>query len=246
MIKLITLITKFIIAALVSLLFSSCDKTIKLAERIKGNGTITTETRALSQDFKNIEVSDGIRVKVQQSNNKSITIEADENLQDHIITKIENGVLKIETYENYSATETPVVTVKMPIINGLETNSGSEINSSGTLITENIKVKSSSGSQIDISVEADVIKLECNSGSSIEVSGKALNSEIYTSSGSKIDAKNLMTNAVMAKSESASSISVHPILNLDAKAFSGSSINYHKVPRKLVILKDSGGSVNQK
>ncbi|MFM2369725.1 MAG: hypothetical protein RL619_2035 [Bacteroidota bacterium] len=243
MIKLITIITKFIVATLIALLFSSCVYS-SLGMGIKGSGNVTTDTRPANQEFKSIEVSSGIRVIVSQSDNKSITVQADDNLQQHIITKIENGVLIIESDKGYNATETPVVNVKIPVINGLSTSSGSEITSSGVLITENIDVKSESGSEINIEVEADAIKIESESGSSIEVGGKALKLETSSSSGSQIDAKKLMTNEVKANSESGSSTSVYPIVRLDAKASSGSSINYHKSPKTILKVEYSGGSVH--
>lgn len=245
MLKLITLITKFIVAALMALLFSSCGHSINLGNGIKGSGNITTETRTVDQNFKKIEVSYGIKVIVEQSDNKSITVEADDNLQQHIITKIENGVLKIESDENYNSTETPVVRVKMTVISGLSTSSGSEITSLGTLITENLDVESSSGSQINITVEADVIKIESTSGSSIEVDGKALKVETSSSSGSTIDAENLMANEVTSQTSSGSSTDVYPIVKLDAKASSGSSISYHKIPKTVSKEESSGGSVSQ-
>ena len=245
MLKLITLITKFIVAALMALLVSSCGHSINLGNGIKGSGNITTETRTVNQDFKKIEASNGIKVIVEQSDNKSITVEADDNLQQHIVTKIENGVLKIESDENYNATETPLVKVKMPVTNGLSTSSGSEITSSGTLISENMDVKSSSGSQININVEADAIKIESTSGSSIEVGGKALKVETSSSSGSTIDAKNLMANEVFSQTSSGSSTDVYPIVKLDAKASSGSNISYHKIPKTVSKEESSGGSVSQ-
>jgi hypothetical protein len=244
MIKLITLITKFIVATLIALLFSSCVHS-SLGMGIKGSGNITTENRAANQDFKSIEVSRGIKVIVTQADNKVITVKADDNLQEHIITKIENGVLIIESDTGYNATETPVVNVKMPVISGLGTTSGSEISSSGVLKTENINVKSDSGSEINIEVEADAIKIESESGSSIEASGKALKLETSSSSGSQIDAKNLMANEVKSNSESGSSTSVYPIVRLDAKASSGSSITYNKIPKTILKVQYSGGSVEQ-
>ena len=245
MIKLITLITKFIIATIMALLFSSCIRSFNLDNGIQGSGNITTKTRTQSQDFKNIEVSNGISVIVEQANTQSIIVQADDNLQQHIITKIENGILKIESDESYNATETPVVNIKMPIINGLITSSASKIVSLGTIITENITAKSSSGSKINISVEADAIKLESESGSSIEANGKALKLETHASSSSKIDAENLMTNEVFASTESGSKTSVYPILKLDAKASSGSRISYHKIPKTLSKEENSGGSVTE-
>jgi hypothetical protein len=245
MLKLITLITKFIVAALTALLFSSCGHSINLGNGIKGSGNIITETRTANEDFKKIEVSHGIKVIVEQSDNKSITVEADDNLQQHIVTKIENGVLKIESDENYNATETPVVKVKMPVTNGLSTSSGSEIISVGTLITENIDVESSSGSQINITVEADAIKIESTSGSNIEVGGKALKVETSSSSGSTIDAKKLMANEVTSQTSSGSNTDVYPIVKLEAKASSGSNISYHKIPKTVSKEESSGGSVSQ-
>lgn len=228
-----------------ALLFSSCIHSVNFGDRIKGSGNITTETRAVNQDFKNIEVSQGIRVIVEQSDNKSIKVEADDNLQQYISTTIENGVLKIEANESYSTTKTPIVNVKMPVINGLTASSGSNITNSGTLITESINAKSSSGSSINISVEADAAKLESSSGSTIEANGKALKLETNSSSGSTIDAENLMTNEIIARSESGSSTSVYPIVNLDARASSGSSITYHKKPKTLLKFQYSGGSVEE-
>lgn len=244
MIKIITIITKFIVAAIMALLFASCNPSFHFGDGIKGSGNITTETRSANEDFKSIEVSQGIKVNVEQSDVKSITVEADDNLQKHIITKVENGVLKIESDESYNSTETPVVNVKMPIINRLGATSGSEISSTGTLISNNINAKSSSGSRITIEVEADEITLESTSGSTIEATGKALKLETTSSSGSSIDAKDLMANEVIAQTTSGSSSSVYPILKLDAKASSGSSIDYYKVPKTLAKEETSGGSVS--
>lgn len=245
MIKIITIITKFIVAAIMALLFSSCNPSFNFGNGIEGSGNVTTESRSTNEDFTSIEVSQGIKVNIEQANTKSITVEADDNLQEHIITKIENGVLKIESDKSYNASETPIVNVKMPIVNGLSASSGSEINSSKTLVSNNISTKSSSGSRINIEVEADEITLESSSGSNIEARGKALKLETSASSGSSIDAKDLMSNEVNAQTTSGSSTSVYPILKLNAKASSGSSINYHKVPKTIVIEESSGGSVSE-
>ncbi len=243
MIKIITIITKFIIATLLALFFSGCHFS-DFVNGIKGSGNITTETRSVKDDFKSIEVSEGIKVKIEPSNSTSITVEADDNLLEHISTKIENGVLIIESDKSYNATETPIVSVKMPVINGLSASSGSEIMSYDTLISEKLKVKCSSGSQINITVEADFISLETSSGSSIEASGKALKLETAASSGSEINAENLLTNDVYSETSSGSSTSVYPIVKLEANASSGSSIIYHKIPKSITKEESSGGSVD--
>ena len=244
MIKLIILLTKFIIATIVALLFSSCINSLKWNE-IKGSGNVVTETRNINQDFKSIEVNQGIEVLVEQSNNTSVTVEVDDNLQKHIITKVEDGVLIIESDETYFATETPVVMVHMPIIKRLSASGGSQIKSIGILLSDQIEVESDSGSQIMINIEADKIKLESSSGSHLEASGKALKLETFASSGSTIEAEELMANEIISEAASGSSTSVYPILKLDAKASSGSSIDYYKIPKTLSKVENSGGSVSE-
>ena len=248
MIKIITIITKFIVVTLITLLFSSClhySYSTNSGIEISGSGNRTTQSRTISEEFKNIEVSSGIKVNVEQSDAKSILVETDDNLQKHIITKVENGVLIIESDSPYHATQTPIVNVKIPVIKGLRASSGSKITSDNALITENIEVKSSSGSEIHIDVEADAITLESSSGSTIEASGKALKLETSSSSGSQIEAKNLMTNEVVSKASSGSNTTVYPIVKLEAKASSGSSITYHKAPKTILKEESSGGSVEQ-
>lgn len=245
MIKIIVYLTKLVAIAFVAMLFASCKYSIDLGRGEKGSGNITTQTRAINSDFSKIEVSNGIEVIVEQSDDKSVTVATDDNLQKLIVTKVENGVLIVEADKSFNATETPRVTVKMPVIKGLSADSGAEIKSQNTLITPLLAVESDSGSTINITVEADAITLESASGSTIEASGKALKLETTSKSGSSIDAEKLMANEVIAQSNSGSSTDVYPILKLDAKASSGSSINYHKAPKNLSKEESSGGSVDE-
>lgn len=245
MVKVIVFLTKLIVVTCIALLFSSCKYDINLGNRNNGNGNIITQTRTTNSDFQKIEVSSGIEVVVEQANTKSIIVEADDNLQKFISTKVENGILIIKSEGGYNSTQTPKVTVKMPVISGLSSSSGSKITSTNTLITSNIKVESSSGSEINIAVEADAISLESASGSSIKARGKALKLETVSSSGSEIDSEQLMANEVISQSNSGSSTTVSPILILKADAASGSSINYRGSPKTLEEKTSSGGSINK-
>jgi len=239
------LLKKAFLVFVLATALTSCKYDFEFNDGIKGSGNLTTETRTVTEDFKNIEVSYGIRVIVEQSESKSVSVEADDNLQKHIITKIENGVLKIEADEAYNSTKTPTVTVNMPVINGLSASSGAKITSNKVIITNNINVKSSSGSEIDINVEADNIIVESTSGSNIEVRGKALKLETASSSGSEIEAGKLLANDVTAQTSSGSSTTVHPIISFKAKASSGSSIDYNHIPKSFSKDESSGGSVSK-
>ena len=242
MVKVIIFCTKIIIAAAVALLFSSCGNGI--FNGIKGTGNVQKEMRSVSGKFTKISVSRGIEVIVEQGNDVFIEVETDQNLLKHIITKVENGTLVITSDENIYSADAETVHVKLPIIDGLETTSGSNIKCKSILKGTNIAIKSSSGSEIEAALEYDTISSESTSGSSINLSGKALKSTSQSSSGSTIDAAGLLANEVVAEATSGSSTEVHPLVSLKGKASSGASINYDSNPKTVSKEETSGGSVS--
>jgi hypothetical protein len=244
MIKIITLITKFIIVTLVALLFASCNHMINI-KSIEGSGHVTTEKRIVQGDFKSVEVNNAIDLIIEQSDKIEIIVEADDNLQKEITTKVENGVLIIACdYNSFSNIKSKKVTVKMPVIDKLEASGAASIKSSNTIKGENIKLDASSAASISLNIESDAIFGESSSGSTIAINGKALTLETKASSGSTIDAKDLLANEIKAHASSGSTINIHPIVSLDATASSGASVNYNTVPKSIRKESNSGGSVH--
>jgi len=211
----------------------------------KGNGAIVSQTRTITETFDRIHVERGIDLIVKQNDVTSIEVETDENIQSLITTKVENGVLIISADGSYDTDKSPQVRVSLPIISSLKSSSGATIKSGNTLKSTSLTVDSSSGSEVQIDVEADYISLESSSGSSIEATGKALKAETSSSSGSDIDAQELIANEVFSQTSSGSSTKVHPVISLNAKASSGSDISYKNSPKKIEKAESSGGSVSQ-
>ena len=246
MIKLIIFCTKLLIATTVALLFASCNENNFTG--IKGNGKVQTEKRTVTEKFTKISVSRGLEVIVEQANTVSVEVEADQNLLSHITTKVENGTLVITSDVNIYSANTETVHVKMPDIDGLEATSGSNIKSNGTLkstvTATTIKVTTTSGSEIDATLEMDAVNAESTSGSTITLSGKTLKFSASSTSGSELNAENLLANQITADATSGSSLDVHPLVTLNAKASSGASINYEGKPKNISKEETSGGSVS--
>lgn len=246
MLKIITVITKFILVALSALLFASCNYSVN-SKSTRGSGNVTTENRTVEGDFKSIEVSNAIDLVIEQGDKTEITVEADDNLQNSITTKVENGVLIVACdYNSFINIEAKKVTVKIPLIEELQASSASTIRSINTLKGEKISLRTSSAATINVQIEFDNITSKSNSGSTISMNGMALNLEALASSGSTINANELLTNEIVAKSSSGSSIHVHPIVSLKAKASSGSSITYNNTPHSIEKNSSSGGSIDRK
>lgn len=245
MIKIITLITKFIVITLMALFFGSCNQLGNI-NAITGSGHVTTENRTVTGDFKNVEVNNAIDLVIEQSDKTEITVIADDNLQKEITTKIENGVLVISCNKgNFINVSSKKVIVKMPIIEGLDASSASTVNANMTLKGDNLTLVSSSAASIHLAVEYENIQLTSSSASNQTIKGKALRVETSTSSGSVIDTTDLLSNEVIASSSSGSSTKVHPIVSLKADASSGGNITYVGTPKSIQKEENSGGSIHQ-
>lgn len=243
MIKIIIHITKFIIATITALLFTSCNFNMNTVE---GSGNVTTEKRIVEGDFKNISVSNAIDVVIEQSDATEITVEADDNLQKEIITKVENGTLIIKCkFSSFRNITMKKVTVKMPAVEKIEASSASTVQSKNVFQGENIDLESSSAATMDLNLESDNISATSSSGSSINVQGKALKVQTRASSGASVDAGKLLANEVNADVSSGGSINVHPIVSLKAEASSGGHINYDITPKTIEKKSSSGGSISQ-
>ncbi len=247
MIKFVIHIAKIVITAFIVFMFSSCkhDINFDFGKSITGSGKVTFQTRNVP-NFDKIEVSRGLDCEVTQSNEIEVVVEADSNLQEGITTTVVDGILKIDSkYNNYHNVKSKKVKVQLPIISGIETSSGSNLSSLNILKSNNIVIKSNSGSSLNITVESENITTESSSGSNQTLQGKAIKLQTTSSSGSIINAEKLMSNNIISKSSSGSNTSVNPILLLTASASSGSTIEYVKTPKTITKNENSGGSVRE-
>lgn len=246
MIKYLVILTKIIIITLITLLFSSCKYNVDWGNGIDGTGNVTIEKREVSENFTRVKVNRGLEVIISQSDVKEIEVEADQNLLEHISTKVENGTLIITSDESIESAESLIVRVQMPVVEGLTSTSGSHISTNATLKGKTIRLDSSSGSKIEAALAYDEVRTNSSSGSSIIVSGKALSLITDASSGSEITAEALEVNRVASDASSGSTTTVNALQELTATASSGSSIESVTTPTIINKEESSGGSVSTK
>lgn len=233
-----------LVALFLTLSLASCNANLNLGDGIDGSGNVVTEKRTIDAPFTKIDASTGVEVIVEQGATTEVEVEVDDNLMENIITRVENGTLIVKIEGNINTMESAIIRVSTKTIEGLESSSGATIRSKSTLKGRNLALKSSSGSTINTDLEYEKVSSESTSGSEIKLFGKALTLDSKSSSGSETNAKDLAANEITAQSTSGSSITVNPIVLLNAKASSGSSIDYVKEPKKVIKEETSGGSVS--
>ncbi|WBV62009.1 DUF4252 domain-containing protein [Chryseobacterium camelliae] len=218
-------------------------------------------------EFSGIQVSTGVNVVFKQESPTNIKVIADADKLQYIVTKVENGVLKVYVdhkgqknlkFKNIS------VNVSSPRMDNIKTSSGSTFTtvnsvkennmmidaSSGSMIkgkfniSNNTTVEATSGSDIKVEINSKNFAFKGSSGSNTIFDGQAGMASFDISSGALCKAENLKANMVEAESSSGSNLSVNAASKLNAKASSGGMIRYKGNPEITSnINKISGGAL---
>ncbi|NQU85117.1 MAG: DUF2807 domain-containing protein [Mariniphaga sp.] len=214
---------------------------------ISGNANASTEKEnRKTSDFNSIHVSTGIDLFLTMGSDEKVTIVADDEIIDDIITEVKNGVLKIYQKNrmfrwNFNKERKAYVTVKT--LEKLHASSGSDVISENTITGDELEVRVSSGSDIKIEVEVNSLDLKSSSGSDARIAGKAKYFKADASSGSDIKAQDLKTKNCEVEVSSGSDASVNVSGELIARASSGGDINYYGNPESKDTHESSGGDI---
>ncbi|MEZ4786710.1 MAG: head GIN domain-containing protein [Flavobacterium haoranii] len=240
MIKLIIQLTKIIVATLIALFMNSCVN----FNSISGDGNVTTSKRKVT-NFTAVDANTGLEVVIKQGNNFFVEVEADSNLQDHIKTEVENNTLKVYCDQNIYKSSARKVYIEMPVVQAISTSSGASLESQNTIVSDILKLDSSSGSEMKLTIKSQKLTCDSSSGSEINVSGEAIDVTTSSSSGSSINLSKLVAENVSSDSSSGSSTTVNAKNKLKANASSGSSIDYLSSPKEVTLDENSGGSISK-
>lgn len=240
-----TTLIKFIVATVLSLMLLSCNFDMNLNSGVRGNGNVITTDRNISASFTSIKATEGLDVYLTQSDIESISVEADENLHDLILTEVEDGVLRIHTKENIGRASSKRVNVSFKDISSITSTSGSDVYSTNTITAERLDLKSTSGSDMTLDVNTSILNCKSTSGSDLRLSGKTIKLYAEATSGSDIKAADLSAESSEVKATSGADITVNTSKALTARATSGGDIRYYGNPETVDKSDSSSGSIKQ-
>ena len=214
--------------------------------RIDGDRNVVSKERKIGEDFSRVKVSSGIDLYIKQGNKTELTVEADENLHDYIITEVRGDQLKIYVDGNIWRAKARKVYLTVISIEELKATSGSDVFSQGVIKAKDLDLSTSSGADMRIEIDAYNVTTHSSSGSDLRVSGKANTHETSASSGSSINAYGLESKEVTAKVSSGADIGVFASESINARASSGGDIRYKGNPEKVNKKTSSGGGVRSR
>jgi hypothetical protein len=148
-------------------LITSCDE--MWHHCIDGNGHPSTETRTIPS-FSQIEVNGDFKVQVDTDASSVAIVEADENLQDLIVTHVTGDKLIIEAKNGdcLNSSHPIEINVKTPSVKNIELNGSGRVYCYGLNAEELVLGLSGSGEMKCTQVRASTIKLQLEGSGNIE------------------------------------------------------------------------------
>jgi hypothetical protein len=240
----VKILVKFIIPLLIAILFSSCNLDFSISG-VKGNGHVVTQERLSNVVFTTIDASEGLDVYLTKSTSTAVKVQADDNIQKLIITEIKDGVLYIHTSDAIGKSNAKKVLVNFTQLNEINSSSGADIHTTNFIMSDNIVVHASSGSDQNLSIKATNINCSASSGADIELKGNTVNITTDASSGANINAGKLVANNCMSNASSGADINLNCKQSINAVASSSADISYLGNPSNEVISESSAAQISK-
>jgi hypothetical protein len=235
---------KSLAAALVILAISSCTHA-QFFRTVEGHGNVVTKERK-TDTFTGLRVSSGIDVYLKQGNNESVSVEADQNLHEYILTEVRGGVLNVYSEHNIRHAERMRVYVTMKEINSVKTTSAGDVIGESPVNTDRLELSASSAGNIKLEVHAKKIDIDISSSGDISVTGETETLRADLSSAGDLNAYDLIAREADVSVSSAGDADVYASERITARASSAGDINYKGDPKYIDAHSSSAGGIHRR
>ncbi|MGB3008644.1 MAG: head GIN domain-containing protein [Chitinophagaceae bacterium] len=202
--------------------------------------------------FHGIEVGTGIVLNLTEGVSEEVAVSASSvEFRDKIVTKVENGILKI-IYENKAgAVNTKKQSkdlkayVSYKTLDMLMATTGAEIIINGILQSASLNLIAHTGAVVKGQVNIKSLKIKQGTGSKVTWKGKADNLEVEGDTGSKFEGEELQTTNCSVKVSTGAQVIVSVENELKVKASTGGLVKYKGKAPVREIKTNTGGSVKK-
>lgn len=229
--------------ALVIALFTTA--AISGQEKLKGNKEITSENRNIS-NFSSIEVIDNLDVHLIFSENQSVTVETDSNLQDAVFTEVSNDVLTIKLNAKIIRKKELKVTVRVNSdLKNIFSYNNSRVFSKNSLNIDSLHISTFDNSNINLKLNSKLVTINAKKTSDLKFEILSNHLVIRNEESSSING-HVNTNTIKALLLDKSSLNLGGTTeNLDLEAIGNSSFKGKDLETTTTLVNASNNSKAQ-
>jgi hypothetical protein len=242
-------ILQYLIAIFFICFLSSCDKD---SACLKGAGSVVTEDRTGTESFDKIFLNHNINLQITQDSNVSVIAVGGENLLSRIITKVEDGTLKISSENKCSFLRDydNLITVylKVPNIKNIEYIGFGDITSNGVLNFPELTIDSREGTgNVNLTLNSTNLYLKQHTGpADFNIHGFSKFLFIYTNGNGWMYCQDMVAEKAHISSNGTGDVFVNAVNELRVELRSIGNVNYYGNPLLNVTEHSGSGEILKK
>lgn len=210
---------------------------------IRGEGPMVKKELSVGQ-FDELSLSISANVFVTQGSTRKVTVEAQANMIDNLVTEVKDGRWTIKFKENVRSMEGMRIYVTMPNISALGISGSGDIVAENALRTDDLGLHISGSGNIKIpALTGGVIDSHISGSGSMMIGGQAQNLKIHISGSGDVNAIGLNTSGCEVHVSGSGDCNVDVRESLDVRISGSGDVRFKGQPR-LVSKVSGSGSVS--
>jgi len=216
-------------------------------KRIRGNGTMVTKIRSVGE-YDKVAVGGSFDVKLVAGEEGKLTIRIDENLLEYLVTKVEDGKLKIRWKKgiNISTRKGILITVPFKDIEGVSLAGSGNVYSEDMIKSDNFRAALSGSGNLKLSVKSQNVSSAISGSGNIDLNGETNQLKCSISGSGDIRAYELKSNDADIRISGSGNIKVYVNENLKARIAGSGNIYYKGNPKRQDTKVSGSGNVSSR
>lgn len=237
---------KYLLSAIVvPFFFGACN--FIAGTRVEGSGNVTSQDRSVS-GFSGIHSSGSFDVFLSSGTAQTVRVEAEDNLQEYIETRIDGNELKIDTKEGYRLDPNKGIKIHItsPDFSRVRLSGSGDIVSQNRITgTDKIDLGLSGSGNIKVDLNAPSVEAEMSGSGNINLSGEAKKFEGKVSGSGDIHAMDLKTEETAIRISGSGNADVYASTKLDVRVAGSGDVRYKGGVQQVTSNITGSGSVKK-
>ncbi len=140
--------------------------------QVRGSGDVVKQERSVGS-FHGVSVSGGIDLKIQQGSKTALVVETDDNLQEYILSEVEDGVLRVYVKKNSKIQHRTSMKAHVTVVDikKISASGGGDVASVSMINADELGISLSGGGDLAFELTANKAKYNLSGGGDAAVEG---------------------------------------------------------------------------
>lgn len=199
------------------------------------------------ENFDAIAATGNIEVILEQSDNNTVTINAENIPADEVKVRVKNGLLKLSLVNSifYKNDRVKVLVSHQQILKSIKAHAGANISSNDVIEGESLFAKATSGAELQLRLQVQTLEASAFEGGIVVLEGETGMQTINVGTGGKFKGFDLSAKNTIAKANTGGKIEATAMESIEASANTGGSIEYSGNPEESTTKTIISGNIKK-